>query len=114
MKLLQLDDGRLSLEFEPRDWSTVRARIRTWAKRHFSDVHLTEEATHSILTADDVEFIVLNDWEEPCLISTSPRGDVILRSINRPSRSRAYRGRSFSPPKRALIRDRRAGRELVA
>jgi hypothetical protein len=78
MQLLNLHDGRLSLEFGQQDWPILRSRMR-----RVGDVSIRQEATHGIVTLNGVQFILLNDWDEPCLISMSSTGDELLRILMR-------------------------------
>ncbi len=78
MQLLNLHDGHLSLEFGQQDWPTLRSRMR-----RVGDVSIRQEATHGIVSVNGVQFILLNDWDDPCLISASAKGDELLRLLMR-------------------------------
>ncbi len=76
MQLLNLHDGHLSLEFGQRDWPILRSRMR-----RVGDVSIHQEATHGIVTVKGIQFTLLNDWDDPCLISDSATGDSLLRIL---------------------------------
>lgn len=77
ISLLELANGRVSLEFEESDFSVIVKTIR--------DIHgvpnKTLKATYTEYQFEGSRFLFQNEWEEPCLISTSAKGDAILRFL---------------------------------
>jgi hypothetical protein len=114
MKLITLDDGHLSLEFSPENWSLVKARLGGVMRHRLQNVTLEQNPTHAIVSVSGVRLILLNDWDEPCLISMSARGDRVLRSISKPARMRIYGRRPASASLRIASRERRIAREVAA
>jgi hypothetical protein len=97
MNLLNLKDGRVSLEFAPDEWRQVRSGLIKVAGRERYSVR--EEATHDMIIIGGEELIFMDEWDEPCLISMSEHGDQLLRRVklqaeksgkpvSRPSRNR--------------------------
>ena len=76
MKLLDLDPDGLSLEFSTAEWPAVLDRLGL-----HGDVEREQHATFDVLGVAGEKFIYANDWDEPCLISSSPSGNSILRKI---------------------------------
>ena len=77
-RLLQLDLGIVSLEFDRTDMPDVRKAIQT----------LFEDASESVFVLEsEVEFgrerfAFQNEWDDPCLISKSARGSQILKQLH--------------------------------
>ena len=85
MKLLELPEGMVSLEFEPSERDALMERLKkhgSFKKRLY--------ATHAKISIGADQFIYENEWDEPCLISTSASGASLLRQlISKPARSQA-------------------------
>ena len=79
MKLFNLSDGRVSLEFAHSEWADVQAGLAKVAGRQRYKVR--EEATHDMIDIGGEQLILMDEWEEPCLISMSEQGDHLLRSL---------------------------------
>jgi hypothetical protein len=76
MNLLDLSGGGVSLEFQaPEFGAIVRALER------FGPVRVRPSATHELLSVGAEEFVLMNDWDEPCLISMTRTGETLLREI---------------------------------
>lgn len=77
ISLLELANGRVSLEFEESDFSVIVQTIR--------DIHglpnKTLKTTYTEYQFGGSRFLFQNEWEDPCLISTSVDGDAILKSL---------------------------------
>ena len=70
--------SRLSLEFEVADLDAVRSYIQA----HYADVTSEAAGIAAIVTIEGEPFTFQNEWDDPCLISASARGDELLRSIH--------------------------------
>jgi hypothetical protein len=75
--LLQTN-GHLSLEFENSDLAAIRDHIRA---RH-PDVETEFAGIATIVRFGGEEFTFQNEWDDPCLISGSAKGDEFLRDIH--------------------------------
>lgn len=104
MHLLNLHDGRLSLEFGQSDWPKLRSRMR-----RLGDVSIRQEATHGVVTVNGVPFILVNDWDDPCLISASTTGDHLLKTLMRTGVRRV-----LSTSHRLRHRNRRQANRIAA
>lgn len=75
--LSRLSNGHYSLEFEPADLprvaEAIRNRYSTLQKRH----HLSWAECNF----GGCSLLFENDWDDPCLISGSSEGDVILKLL---------------------------------
>ena len=77
VSLLQAGDY-LSLEFDTSDLDAVRAHIR---ERH-TDVTSIPAGIYSVVRFGGEEFTFQNEWDDPCLISASAKGDELLRAVH--------------------------------
>lgn len=85
MKLLELQTGMVSLEFAP----TEREALMAALKKH-GPVKRLSMATFDRISVGGEHFISENEWDEPCLISTTPKGaDLLRRLVSSHTRSRA-------------------------
>ena len=85
MQLLSLTNGRKSLEFAASDWPIVQTRLRQLGPMTSAGL-----ADGEMLEVLGEKFFRMNDWDDPCLISSSPAGDKILASVvSEPQRSGA-------------------------
>ena len=76
MKLLELPEGMLSLEFLPAEGDEVMRRLK-----QFGPVKRRWHASYDKITVGNVDFLRENEWDQPCLISTSPAGAALLRQL---------------------------------
>jgi hypothetical protein len=85
MKLLELPEGMVSLEFEPSERDHVIERLKKFGsfRRH-------PQATFVKVSVGREQFIYENEWDDPCFISTSVAGANLLRQLAvKPARNRA-------------------------
>lgn len=68
----------LSLEFDPSDLDAVKSYVR----ERFPDVATKSFAFLSSVRFGGTDFTFQNEWDSPCLISDSARGDELLREIH--------------------------------
>lgn len=76
--LLQLDDGKLSLELGEDELPLVKHLI----DRDWGQPQITRHATHDTLLIKGLEFIFQNDWDDPCLISSCAKGSEMLKALH--------------------------------
>ncbi|MEG3145968.1 hypothetical protein U1839_15010 [Sphingomonas sp. RT2P30] len=79
--------GHLSLEFA----SSYLAAVRDHIRARYPDVETEFAGIATIVRFGGEEFTFQNEWDDPCLISGSAKGDVILRSIHAHFASESYR-----------------------
>lgn len=79
MQLFTLNDGRVSFEFNLDEWPFVQSGLAIAAGRKRYKVR--EEATHDMIEICGEELIVMNEWEEPCLISLTEQGDALIKRV---------------------------------
>ena len=78
IELLKLRNGHLSLEFEEKDVPEVVETITTiFGKASEKQYVMAAEVTFGGAT-----FICQNEWEDPCLISSTHEGDQCLRQLH--------------------------------
>ncbi|WP_171178771.1 hypothetical protein [Ruegeria sp. HKCCD8929] len=76
--LLKLSSGHFSLEFEEEDVSDVVEAIRTeFGKAEQKQFVMAREVKFGGAT-----FVFQNEWQDPCLVSSSLQGDQCLRQIH--------------------------------
>lgn len=81
MNLLALNNRGVSLEFSYEEWPTIRAGLSA-----VGPLVQRAEVTHDVVSVNEIELILLDEWDAPCLISLDERGDAILRRLsNAPS-----------------------------
>jgi hypothetical protein len=78
VSLLQVGD-HLSLEFDVSDLDAVRAYIR---EIHPDVTSRWAGAIAMVVQFAAEEFTFQNEWDDPCLISGTARGDELLRAIH--------------------------------
>jgi hypothetical protein len=76
MKLLELPEGMVSLEFEPSERDGLIRSLK-----RFGPLKRRPRATHVDISVGGEQFIYENEWDEPCLISTSKGAAAILREV---------------------------------
>ena len=69
---------RLSLEFEVTDLDAVQSYIQD----HYAGVRSKAAGIVTIVTIKGEPFTFQNEWDDPCLISGSAKGDELLRAIH--------------------------------
>ncbi len=74
--LLKIGD-RYSLEFNATDTDAVRECIRTL----YGKVSSEAAGITTVVTFAGEDFTFQDEWDEPCLISHSAKGDDLLRAI---------------------------------
>lgn len=74
----------LSLEFEADDLPTVRAYIR----ERYPDWKATPAGIATVVRFGGEDFTFQNEWDDPCLLSSTTRGDELLRTIHAAFRNR--------------------------
>ena len=66
------------MEFEESDLMRVSSVVR----ENYPDVASRWEGIVQVISFAGCEFVFQNEWEDPCLISGSSEGDVILRNLH--------------------------------
>jgi hypothetical protein len=74
----------LSLEFETGDLDAVRTHIR----ERYADWETRPAGIATIVRFGGEEFTLQNEWDDPCMISSSVRGDELLGVIHAALRDR--------------------------
>jgi hypothetical protein len=68
----------LSREFETDDIDAVRALIRA----SYADWKTAPAGIATAVRSGSEDFTFQNEWDDPCLISSSTRGDELLRTLH--------------------------------
>ena len=76
VSLLKVGDN-LSLEFDISDLQAVKSYIR----ERYPDVTSKAAGIATVVSFGGEDFTFQNEWDDPCLISRSVRGDELLRVI---------------------------------
>ena len=76
MKLLELPDGMVSLEFESAEGEQLMRSLE-----QFGTVKRRVQPTYDEVSVGTVQLIHEHEWDEPCLISTSAPGASLLRQL---------------------------------
>ena len=76
MTLLELPSGMVSLEYAVAEQAEVDRRLGAIAK-----VSVLDHITYALVQVGDESFVHMADWDEPCLIAQSARGNAILRRV---------------------------------
>lgn len=76
MNVLELGSDRVSLEFSLDELPTILSRLQRRGK-----VTRRQEATFDVLMVQGEELLLMNEWDEPCLLSKTAAGNAILRSL---------------------------------
>lgn len=69
---------RLSLEFETSDLEAVRLYIN----QRYGGMDSKAAGIAAIVTLAGEDFTFQNEWDDPCLIAHSIKGDALLRAIH--------------------------------
>ena len=83
MNLLVLDDHKASLEMRPDEVGDTLARLRA-----LGGYSIEPMVTYDLVRADGSEFIYLDEWDAPCLISADAAGSAILAWIEQSGEQR--------------------------
>jgi hypothetical protein len=76
VSLLNVGD-HFSLEFDTSDRDAVRSYIR----ERYGEVSSKAAGIATVVTFGGEDFTFQNEWDDPCLISHSVKGDDLLRAI---------------------------------
>lgn len=76
MNILPLASDRLSLEFGPAELDAVLAGLRKHGR-----LRREARASYDLLSVAGEQFVLMNDWGEPCLIAKTANGDAMLREL---------------------------------
>ena len=76
MQLINLEPGRLGLEYSQDEWPTIARRLRDFGR-------MTREslATCDLIYVAGESFILTHDWGQSALISRSVAADFILTRV---------------------------------
>ena len=70
--------SRLSLEFDTSDLDAMRSYIG----ERYAEVSSKAAGIATIVMFGGEEFMFQNEWDDPCLISQSAKGDDLLRALH--------------------------------
>lgn len=76
MTLLELDGGKASLELACGEIAGVLRSLE-----RVGDVVIERRATHEVIRVAGHDFVYVDEWDAPCLISGDAAGTTILASI---------------------------------
>ncbi len=76
VQLVQVGE-RLSLEMD----AAGLIAVKSYLERTFPDTTAAASATYSRIRFGGSEFLHENEWDDPCLLSQTPAGDSLLRSV---------------------------------
>ncbi len=76
MKLLELPDGMVSLEFQASERGGLMERLGK-----FGSVRRQPQARYVRISVGPEQFVYQDEWDEPSLISTSKAGAKLLRRL---------------------------------
>lgn len=77
VSLLGLKEGGCSLEFAVEDLD----RVRTALSARYGRPTVTKHAVLTIYTFGQTELTFQNEWDDPCLIASTPDGEAMLRAV---------------------------------
>lgn len=77
VSLLNIGD-HFSLEFDTSDLDAVRSYIR----ERYEEVSSKTAGIATVVTFGGEDFTFQNEWDDPCLISHSVKGDDLIRAIH--------------------------------
>ncbi|WP_294130796.1 hypothetical protein [Sphingobium sp.] len=75
--ILTLPNGHLSLEFDVIDLPNVIAAVR----KHYGVPLIQQYPVLAVFAFGGCSFTFQNEWDDPCLISSSSDGDEILNKL---------------------------------
>lgn len=76
MNLLDLATGNVSLEFRAAEFDAILSALKRFGK-----VRVQPHASHEIVSVDGEELILMNEWDDPCLISQTRAGKKLLQAV---------------------------------
>lgn len=74
--LLKVEDN-LALEFDTSDLVAVRKYLR----QTFPEMNSQVQGIEAVVTFGGEDFIFQNEWDDPCLVSISAKGNNMLRAL---------------------------------
>jgi hypothetical protein len=77
VSLLELKDGGCSLEFTLADIN----RLRTELSVRYGKPKVTKYPILTVYTFGRTELTFQNEWDDPCLIASTPDGVAMLRTL---------------------------------
>lgn len=78
VRLIQIDDKTLSLEFDVADIDRVEATI----KNKYGKLRKKRAGIATNYKFGGCNFNFQNEWEDPCLITDTAKGREILKDLN--------------------------------
>ena len=78
--LIGLGDGGVSLEFDTADFPIVRDRLVAL----FGPYTAEWVIDYAVIDIGGERLILDDEWDDPCLLATTPRGNAMLRTIAGP------------------------------
>lgn len=76
MQMLDLDNGSVSLEFSADEREQVLDRLR-----RLGPMRAEVAACHEVLTVNGESIVYTDEWDEPCLIASTPAAIAMLRWV---------------------------------
>jgi len=76
--LLPTPSGSLSVEFEPQDHAALKAAVEDI----FGALQVTWSATLAEVKFGGEAFTYADEWDHPCLIASTPRGNTMLQALH--------------------------------
>ena len=76
MTLLELDGGKASLELARGEIAEVLRSLERVGR-----VEIERRATHELIRVAGHDFVYVDEWDEPCLISGDAAGTTILAAV---------------------------------
>ena len=77
VSILELPTGNCSLEIQTNDVPDVRQAI----KERWGEMVMGPYLSSQSVKFGGTEFVFQNEWDDPCLVSTSPAGISILHEL---------------------------------
>jgi hypothetical protein len=67
----------VSLEFATED----RGRVKTALRELFGKIEVARHVTWACVTVDGEDFTFQNEWDDPCLITSTSKGAEMLTAV---------------------------------
>lgn len=77
VSLLELKEGGCSLEFAVEDIDLVRKALSA----RYGSPKVTKHAVLTVYTFGETGLTFQNEWDDPCLIASTPDGEAMLRAV---------------------------------
>lgn len=77
VSLLELKEGGCSLEFALVDIDRVRRALTA----RYGNPKITKQPVLTIYTYGRTELTFQNEWDDPCLVASTPAGEAMLRTV---------------------------------